>query len=132
MNLPRRRAPWIMMTVRAKSPHRRADVVRSAMVVVPHQKSGHSNLVRFAASGCFNAIIRQAKKGGQVLNPNAAPIKQTFRSRRDLADDRCRVANLRRMIDRRGKDFEMPVEKLVAFTICCFREALVGEHQPAG
>src|SRR5690242_2738862 len=73
MNLPRRRAPRMMITLFAEPTDVRADVrIWFIVFVVPQQESGHANFVRFASSW-HKTVVRKPHKRGELLNSRAAP-----------------------------------------------------------
>src|ERR1043166_1255093 len=100
MNFPSARAPRMMITIFAEPTDIRPDIrVRFVVLVVPHQITGHANFVRLT-SGRDETVVRQSEERGQLLNSNAAPIKQRLSARRDFTNDRRRVAGLRGMVRR--------------------------------
>src|SRR5436190_12317298 len=102
MNFPAAHPPGMMITFFAEPADRRSNVaVRFIVLVVPQQKSGHANFVRLAA-GRDETVVGQSKERGQFLNPHATAIKRRLSVRSDFANDRRWIADLRRMIRRRG------------------------------
>src|SRR5262249_9687761 len=132
MDLPSSGAPRMMITFSAEPFNVTADVaVGSVVLIVPQQKTGHASFVCLV-SGRGKAVVRQAQKRGQLLDPNAAVIKQAFRARRDFANNRRWVTGLRRVIDRCRRQFQVPVEKILTPAVSRFRYALICQHQPTG
>src|SRR3954465_4861807 len=100
MNFPTAHSPRMMVTLLAEPADGRSNVpVRFIVLVVPQQKSGHADFVRLAA-GRRETVVGQSEERGQFLNSNTASIKRSLSVRRDFANDRRWVANLRRMIGR--------------------------------
>src|SRR3954464_4970432 len=98
MNFPTGCAPRMMITFLAEPTDRRTHIgVRLVVLVVPHQETGDANFVRLA-SGRSKTIVGQAEECRQLLNSNAAAIKQSVRPRCDFTNDRGRIADLGRMI----------------------------------
>jgi hypothetical protein len=90
----------MMISLFTEPTDKRADVgIGFVVFVIPHQETGHANLVRLASS-CGKAQVRQPKKRGQLLNSNAASEKQRLRPRSDFTNDRRRIADLGRVISR--------------------------------
>src|SRR5207237_10743462 len=98
MNFPTGCAPRMMITFFAEPTNRGTHIiVRLVVLVVPHQVTGDANLVRLASSR-RKTVIRQPEERGQLLNANAAAIKQSLCPRRDFTNDGRRVADLGRML----------------------------------
>src|SRR5947207_8156960 len=132
MNLPRGRAPWIVVTIARDRTNRRAYVFRVVVVlVVPEQVTGHSNLLR-GVSGRFVGNVRSPKESGQLLDPNAVAKDGVLRPRRDLHDNGRWIAGLRRMVGRLVKHLEMPVMEIDAAAVGRLAWARVSEDEITG
>ena len=131
VNLPSGRTPRLMVFVRPDSLDFRADVGRAIVLVVPHEISGDANLPR-GVSCRFVSQVGPAKKSGQRLNTNVIAVNGALRARRDLANDRRRVADLRGMIGWLFENFEVPIVEIGTGAIRSLGRAGVSEHEPTG
>src|SRR6476646_3683793 len=100
MNFPPTRAPRMMIALLAEPTDKRTDVaILFVVLVVPHQITGDTNFVRLASSR-GKTVVRQPQERCQFLDANTAAIKQRLRPRCNFANDRCRIAELGRMVGR--------------------------------
>jgi hypothetical protein len=120
-----------MIFVRADPLNRCADIGRTIVLVVPQQKSGNANSLR-RLTGRFGFEIGSAKKASQFLNADAVAKDPVLAAWCDLADDRRRIANSRRVIQALVEQLEVPVVKIDTRAICRFRRTGISEDQIGG
>src|SRR3954464_892213 len=72
------------------------------------------------------------EKSRQLLDADTVTIDRVLRPRRNFANDRRRIARLRRMIDWLVEDLEMPVVEIEAAAVRRFGWARVCQHQVRG
>ena len=79
MNLPRGRAPGMMVIVLAHGGDARADIRAAVMIIVPQEITGEANLARRIA-GRDRLAIGRTHEAGQFLETDAGAVKLILQS----------------------------------------------------
>src|SRR4051794_39947094 len=93
-----------------------ADIGCAVVLVIPCQETGDPHASR-GMSGRFAFDIRTPKESGELLNADTGLEDRVLRPWRNFADDRRRIADARRVIERLLKHLEMPVVKINAAAV---------------